>query len=40
MNFSTMPELGWMYGYPAVLLFMGAVAGGMMWVFKRRGWFD
>ncbi len=40
MNFSTMPELGWMYGYPAVLLLMGAVAAGMMWVFKRRGWFD
>jgi Mg2+ and Co2+ transporter CorA len=40
MNYSDMPELGWKYGYPAVLLLMGAVAGGLMWVFKRRGWFD
>jgi magnesium transporter len=40
MNFPAMPELSWKYGYPAVLLLMGAVAGGLMWVFKRREWFD
>jgi magnesium transporter len=40
MNFSDMPELGWRHGYPAALLVMGAVAGGLLWVFKRRGWFD
>ena len=34
-----MPELGWYYGYPAVLTVM-AVAGGMMALyFKRKGWF-
>ena len=34
-----MPELGWYYGYPAVLTLM-AVAGGLMALyFKRKGWF-
>jgi magnesium transporter len=34
-----MPELGWYYGYPAVLTVM-AVAGGLMALyFKRKGWF-
>jgi Mg2+ and Co2+ transporter CorA len=40
MNFSAMPELGWEYGYPAVLLLMGAIAAGLVWVFKRKSWFD
>jgi magnesium transporter len=40
MNISNMPELGWKCGYPAVLLLMGVVAGGLLWVFKRKGWFD
>ncbi|MEW6427151.1 MAG: magnesium/cobalt transporter CorA [Thermodesulfobacteriota bacterium] len=45
MNFNTgaspynMPELNWRYGYPAVLLLMVAVAGGMIAAFKRKGWF-
>jgi magnesium transporter len=43
MNFSTaspfnMPELGWKYGYPTVLLFMLIAALGMLVYFKRRGW--
>jgi magnesium transporter len=44
MNFDrrspfNMPELGWYFGYPAVLTVM-AVAGGMMALyFKRKGWF-
>ncbi len=43
MNFDTshplnMPELRWPYGYVAVMLFMLALALGMLWVFKRRGW--
>jgi len=43
MNFDTsspwnMPELHFRYGYPAVLIFMGAVAGGLLVWFKRRGW--
>ena len=34
-----MPELGWYYGYPAVLTLM-AIAGGLMALyFKRKGWF-
>jgi magnesium transporter len=39
MNFSRMPELGWKYGYPAALLLMAIIAGSLLWVFKRRGWF-
>lgn len=44
MNFDTkvspwnMPELTWEYGYPAVLLVMGAVSGGMLYFFRRRKW--
>ena len=44
MNFDTqaspynMPELGWRYGYPAVLIAMGAAAGGMLRYFRRRKW--
>lgn len=33
-----MPELGWRYGYPAVLLAMAAIAAGLVWAFWRRGW--
>ncbi|MBU0726719.1 MAG: magnesium/cobalt transporter CorA [Alphaproteobacteria bacterium] len=33
-----MPELGWAYGYPAVMLAMLGIAVGMLWFFKRRGW--
>ena len=44
MNFNTkvspwnMPELEWYWGYPACLLLMAAVAGGLMIYFWRRGW--
>jgi magnesium transporter len=38
MNFTHMPELGWRWGYPAVLAVMTAVAVGMAWMFRRRGW--
>ncbi len=34
----SMPELGWYWGYPAVLLLMAAVAGGLLVFFRRRGW--
>jgi magnesium transporter len=34
-----MPELGWRYGYPAVLLVMAAVAAGMLYYFQRKKWF-
>lgn len=33
-----MPELGWHYGYPAVLIVMAAIAAGLIWAFWRRGW--
>lgn len=33
-----MPELDWPWGYPLALSVMGAVAGGMLVFFWRRGW--
>lgn len=45
MNFDTqasrwnMPELGWIYGYPACLLGMGAIAGSLVMFFWHKGWF-
>ncbi|MDX1622522.1 MAG: magnesium/cobalt transporter CorA [Gemmatimonadota bacterium] len=38
MNFEYMPELGWRYGYFAVWGVMLAVAGSLLWFFRRRGW--
>ena len=44
MNFDTkaspynMPELTWAYGYPALMLFMAGVAGGMLYFFRRKRW--
>lgn len=44
MNFDTahspwnMPELGWRYGYPAILLTLLALGSGMVVYFKRKGW--
>ena len=38
MNFHSMPELSWGWGYPALWAVMLLVAGGMAWMFKRRGW--
>ena len=45
MNFDTkispwnMPELEWYWGYPAVWAVMLAVAGGLLYFFRRKGWF-
>jgi magnesium transporter len=44
MNFDTrspwnMPELGWAYGYPAVLGLMVVIAVGFVVYFQRKGWF-
>lgn len=33
-----MPELHWHYGYPLSLLLMAAIAVGLLWYFRRRGW--
>jgi magnesium transporter len=38
MNFEHMPELSWRYGYPAVLVVIIAVCGGLYRAFRRAGW--
>ncbi|WP_181919699.1 magnesium/cobalt transporter CorA [Alkalilimnicola ehrlichii] len=44
MNFDTgaspwnMPELGWRYGYPAVLALLAVVGGAMLIYFRRKRW--
>ena len=39
MNFQNMPELGWRWGYFAVLLVMVAIGISMLVYFKRKKWF-
>ena len=38
MNFRHMPELSQQWGYPAVLLFMAAVACGLVFYFRWKKW--
>lgn len=38
MNFRYMPELEWRWGYPAVLLLMLVVVGGMLKFFRGKKW--
>jgi len=38
MNFRFMPELGWKYGYPAVLGAMAGIGATMLFIFKRKKW--
>lgn len=38
MNFQTMPELEWRFGYPAVLLVILLVCVGLYVRFRRAGW--
>ncbi len=38
MNFHYMPELEWRLGYPAVWLFMIALTGVLLILFKRKKW--
>jgi magnesium transporter len=38
MNFLHMPELKWRFGYPVALGLMAAVAGGMLFYFRRKKW--
>jgi magnesium transporter len=33
-----MPELGWAYGYPALLTVMALIVIGMLFYFRRKGW--
>lgn len=38
MNFDTMPELAWEWGYPFAILLMAAIALVLYVLFKRRRW--
>jgi magnesium transporter len=38
MNFKNMPELDWPFGYPAVLIVMGMIAGVMLLIFWKKKW--
>jgi magnesium transporter len=38
MNFDYMPELHWRWAYPAVLLAMATIGGGMLWYFRKKHW--
>ena len=40
MNFEYMPELKSHWGYFMCLALMGAIAGGLIYFFWRRGWFE
>ncbi len=38
MNFENMPELGWAYGYPAVIIVCIVMVVGMLAYFKHKKW--
>jgi magnesium transporter len=38
MNFPNMPEFGWRYGYPIIMLVMFGAALGLYRLFRRSGW--
>lgn len=38
MNFDTMPELNWAFGYPFALLLMTGVCTSLYFIFKKRDW--
>ncbi|MBX5448776.1 magnesium/cobalt transporter CorA [Thermogemmatispora sp.] len=38
MNFEHMPELHWIYGYPAALAAMGGISLLLLWIFRRLHW--
>jgi magnesium transporter len=38
MNFQFMPELGWRWGYPMILIVMASIAAGMLGYFRRKKW--
>lgn len=38
MNFEYMPELGWHYAYPVVLLLMLGSMAAMYWWFRKNHW--
>lgn len=38
MNFRTMPELSWKYGYPVFILSSLLICIGLIWYFKKKKW--
>jgi magnesium transporter len=46
MNFNpevspfNMPELNWYFGYPLCMAFMTSIAGSLVYIFWRKGWFE
>ncbi len=38
MNFEYMPELGWKWGYPAILSLMAVMAAGGIFFMRRKKW--
>lgn len=38
MNFKHMPEIGWFWSYPILWLVMLAIAGIMLYFFKKKNW--
>ncbi|WP_172385396.1 magnesium and cobalt transport protein CorA [Streptomyces sp. MNP-20] len=38
MNFDTMPELSWTFGYPFAIGLMGVVCVSLYFIFKKRDW--
>jgi magnesium transporter len=38
MNFEVMPELGWAFGYPTVLVIILVLCGFLYMRFRRAGW--
>lgn len=38
MNFDSMPELDWRYGYPVALAVMVLASTALWWQFRRSGW--
>jgi magnesium transporter len=38
MNFTYMPELDWRWAYPVIWLIFLSLAGGMIYMFRRRQW--
>ena len=38
MNFIHMPELSWIYGYPAIIIISGLIVAGCLYVFKKKKW--
>lgn len=38
MNFVGMPELGWRYGYPAVIILSVLIVAWLLWYFRKNKW--